>query len=68
MVCSSRVFPSNLLENLFTESIKYGLASITTPDGVSSLLMDLNHPFNSILDIGTFVRSHFKNRGVNVQL
>jgi hypothetical protein len=49
MVCSSRIFPSNLLENLFTESIKHWLASITTPDGASSLLMNLNHPFSSIL-------------------
>jgi hypothetical protein len=66
MVCGSRIFPSYLLENLFTESIRHGLASITTPDGASSLLMNLNHPFSSILDVRTFVRSHVEDRDVNV--
>jgi len=66
MVCGARVFPSDLLEDLFTESIRYGLVSITTPDGASSLLMDPGHPFRSILDIRTFVRSHVEDTDVNI--
>lgn len=66
VVCGTRVFPSGLLEDLFTESIRHGLVSVTTPDGASSLLMGPEHPFRSIFDVRTFVRSHVEGRDVNI--